>query len=338
MHKRATAVAALAVALVLTAVTAAFAVQALTASVSKPMITYRHPTRLSIVAGEKAEMAIKVECRYIGETEWTEVRLIPAYRAAETASYAMMVKPKMNAEYRAVQDAVESNAVAVSVKARLSKPVVRATVKAGKTVTIKGYIWPGHEVGSKAVVLKAYRPEVAWVKGHRKVKWMVDPSASIETEMVTEEPLEGHLDPHRRRQRALDVQGLTRGRGPRRLAVARQDRARARATHQVGSRRAVTEPRRPRADARGLSLSWWRRADSNRRPLPCEGSALPTEPRPRVKRPCAQTRRRADDMMTTSPTAVNATAPLLRASRARPPPTRRWPPPAHPSWTRRLDA
>jgi hypothetical protein len=185
MHRRALVVTALVTALVLTAVTAAFAVQALTASVSKPVITYRMPTRLSIVAAEKAESTITVEYRYAGAVDWTKFRSIPASRAAETTSYALMVKPKMNAEYRAVQDATESNAVAVSVKARLSKPVVRATVKAGKTVTIKGYIWPGHEVGSKAVTVKAYRPEVVWVKGHRRVKWMADPSATLEAEMVT---------------------------------------------------------------------------------------------------------------------------------------------------------
>ncbi len=31
-----------------------------------------------------------------------------------------------------------------------------------------------------------------------------------------------------------------------------------------------------------IGLSWWRVGDSNPRPLPCEGSALPTELTPHV--------------------------------------------------------
>ena len=40
----------------------------------------------------------------------------------------------------------------------------------------------------------------------------------------------------------------------------------------------------PDARASGPEQSWWRRGDSNPRPLPCEGSALPAELRPQAHR------------------------------------------------------
>ena len=54
--------------------------------------------------------------------------------------------------------------MAVSVKAKMTEADRPRIGRAGKALTIKGYIWPGHEKGSKAVVLKAYRQEVTTAK------------------------------------------------------------------------------------------------------------------------------------------------------------------------------
>ena len=132
-------------------------------------------------------------------TEWTRFRSIPAARAAK--SRELRDDGQAEDERRVPRGPGcrrEQRRGCIGQGQAPSKPIVRASGgKRARQLTIKGYIWPGHAVGTKAIVLNAYRPGgPVWTKkGHRRVKWMADlePPRS-RPRMVTKNRVEGHLD------------------------------------------------------------------------------------------------------------------------------------------------
>ncbi len=70
----------------------------------------------------------------------------------------------------------------------------------------------------------------------------------------------------------------------RRFSAGGTSRPRAAATGGTSRR---TKNRTPSAEGVRQHVLWWRRGDSNPRPLPCEGSALPAELRPQAHRALA---------------------------------------------------
>ena len=70
----------------------------------------------------------------------------------------------------------------------------------------------------------------------------------------------------------------------RRFSAGGASRPRAAATRGLARR---TKNRTPSAEGVRQHVLWWRRGDSNPRPLPCEGSALPAELRPQAHRALA---------------------------------------------------
>jgi len=98
---------------------------------------------------------ILVQRRY-PDGEFKVVRTISASAAIEATSFVVPVRPEGTAGFRAVQGSVESSVTTVTVKARLSKPVVSTRVKVGRATVVKGFIWPRHAKGSQPVTLNLY--------------------------------------------------------------------------------------------------------------------------------------------------------------------------------------
>lgn len=155
MRRRSSFVLAALLAIVLLATTAAYAVQVLTVTPSTTSIVYRSPLKLTIASTEMTFSPIALQMRYPGE-DWKTIRTVSASRALEATSFPFNVKPRGNAEFKAVQGGVESSVATVSVKALLKRPVLRRTVKAGRSVRIQGWIYPRHAKGTE-ITVQTYR-------------------------------------------------------------------------------------------------------------------------------------------------------------------------------------
>ncbi len=165
--------ASLAALMLLATAATAIAAPMLSLSATRSVVTYPQPTWLKLNAsdnGASVATTVAVEYQPIGATEWKRFRTISASRTAE-GTVTVPVAPywlKGTTAFRAVAQGLESETVNVSVKARLSAPIAPRTIKAGRRVTVRGFIWPRHAVGSRPVVVKLWKWESGrWVyKGH----------------------------------------------------------------------------------------------------------------------------------------------------------------------------
>jgi len=155
MRRRSVSLALAMLTILLLATTVAPAEQVLTLTASKPAITYLEPLFLTITPAELIAAPILVQRRY-PDGEFKVVRTISASAAIEATSFVVPVRPEGTAGFRAVQGSVESSVTTVTVKARLSKPVVSTRVKVGRATVVKGFIWPRHAKGSQPVTLNLY--------------------------------------------------------------------------------------------------------------------------------------------------------------------------------------
>jgi hypothetical protein len=168
--------ASLAALMLLGSAAAAIAAPMLSLSATRTVVTYPQPTWLKInAADEGAAVPTTVTVQYlpVGATEWKTLRTVAASRTAE-GTVTVPVSPyrlRKTTAFKAVAEGLESEVVTVSVKARLSAPVVPAKVKAGRHVTVKGLIWPRHAVGSRPVTVKFWK----WENGDWVYKGAVHP-------------------------------------------------------------------------------------------------------------------------------------------------------------------
>lgn len=168
--------AALATCLLLGTAAAAFAAPMLSLSPTRSVVTYPQPTWLKVSAADEGvavPTTVTVQYLPVGATAWKNFRTLPASRTAE-GTVTVSVAPywlKKTTAFRAIAEGLESEIATVSVKARLSAPVVPAKVKAGRRVTVKGFIWPRHAVGSRPVEVKFWK----WESGQWTYKGSVHP-------------------------------------------------------------------------------------------------------------------------------------------------------------------
>ncbi len=164
---------ALAAMLLLTGVAAAFAVTTLTLSATKTEITYPQATWLKLRASDgeaSTATTVTVQIRPVGAADWKPYRTVVASRTGE-GTVTIPVAPyrlTSNTGFRAIAEGLESEVVTVSVKARLSAPVAPLRVVHGRRVTVQGFIWPAHKLGTRPVKVRVWKWESgAWVaKGH----------------------------------------------------------------------------------------------------------------------------------------------------------------------------
>jgi len=149
--------------------TAAVAAPTLSLSATRSVVTYPQPTWLKVVAadeGSAVPATVTVQYLPVGATEWKRLRTVAASHTAE-GTVTVPIAPyrlKRTTAFRATAEGLESEVVTVSVKARLSAPVVPARVKAGRRVTVKGFIWPRHAAGSRPVTVSFWKWEGgSWV-------------------------------------------------------------------------------------------------------------------------------------------------------------------------------
>ena len=151
--------------------TAAVAIAApiLSLTATRDVVTYPQPTWLKVNASDEgASVATTGTIQYlpIGATEWKKLRTVAASRTAE-GTVTVPVAPywlKSTTAFKATAEGLESEVVTVSVRARLSAPIAPRTVKAGRHVTIRGFIWPRHAAGSRPVEVKFWKWESGdWV-------------------------------------------------------------------------------------------------------------------------------------------------------------------------------
>jgi len=160
----------LAALLVFATAAAAFAAPTLSLSATRDVVTYPQPTWLKVVAadsGSPVPMVVTVQYRPIGTTEWLRLRTLTASQTAE-GTVTVPVSPnrlRSITAFRAVATSLESEVSTVSVKARLSAAIAPRTVRAGRFVTVRGFIWPRHAAGSRPVEVKFEKWEGgAWVE------------------------------------------------------------------------------------------------------------------------------------------------------------------------------
>lgn len=167
---------ALVAAMVLGTAAVAFAAPALTLTSTRSTVTYPQPTWLKLVSADGAvsvPATVTIQFRRIGSETWTNYRQIAATRTAE-GTVTVPVAPfflRSITGFRAVAEGLESDVTTVSVKARLSAPKAPMSVRARRHVTVKGFIWPRHAVGTRPVAVTVWK----WERGGWVEKGVVHP-------------------------------------------------------------------------------------------------------------------------------------------------------------------
>ena len=161
---------ALIAAMVLGTAAVAIAAPALTLSSTRASVTYPQPTWLKLVAadnGVAVATTVTIQYRPIGTDVWKKLKTVSAKRAGE-GTVTVPVSPyrlKSITGFRAIAEGLESDVTTVAVKARLSAPITRSSGKAGRAVSVRGFIWPRHAKGSHPVVVTLWKWEGhAWVE------------------------------------------------------------------------------------------------------------------------------------------------------------------------------
>ncbi len=161
---------ALIAATVLGTAAVAIAAPALTLSSTRASVTYPQPTWLKLVAadnGVAVATTVTIQYRPIGTDVWKKLKTVSAKRAGE-GTVTVPVSPyrlKSITGFRAIAEGLESDVTTVAVKARLSAPITRSSGKAGRVVSVRGFIWPRHAKGSHPVVVTLWKWEGhAWVE------------------------------------------------------------------------------------------------------------------------------------------------------------------------------
>lgn len=142
----------------------------LSLSATRDVVTYPQPTWLKVAAtdgGVSVPTTVTVQYRALGGTTWKSLRTLSAEQAAE-GTLTVPVSPsrlKVNTEFRAIAEGLESSIVNVSVKARLSRAIAPKKTKAGRSIKVRGFIWPRHAAGSRPVDVKVWKWEDGeWVQ------------------------------------------------------------------------------------------------------------------------------------------------------------------------------
>jgi len=162
--------ASLAIAMLFGTAATAFAAPALSLTSTRATVTYPQPTWLKLVSADgtvSVPATVTIQYRAIGTDAWKNLRTIAASRTAE-GTVTVPVAPyflKVITGFRAVADGLESDVTTVAVKARLSAAKAPMTINRRHRVTVKGFIWPRHSVGSRPVDVKVWKWEGgAWVE------------------------------------------------------------------------------------------------------------------------------------------------------------------------------
>ena len=160
----------LAAVMLLATVAMAFAVPMLSLTATKSVVTYPHMTSLKLRAADgdtSTATTVTVQYRPVGAPDWKKFRTISASRTGE-GTVTIAVPPtflKSTTGFRAIAtEGLESSVVTVTVKAKLSKAIAPATIRGRRCVTVRGFIWPAHAVGTRPVTVKVWKWENgAWV-------------------------------------------------------------------------------------------------------------------------------------------------------------------------------
>jgi len=156
--------ASLVAAMVLGTVAVAYAAPVLTLTPTKAAVTYPQPTWLKLVSADgtaAVATTVTIQYRSIGSDTWKKLRTVSAARTGE-GTVTVPVSPKILSSitgFRAIAEGLESEVTTVAVKARLSAAIAPGSVKAGRSFTMKGFIWPRHAVGSTPVEVNLWKWE-----------------------------------------------------------------------------------------------------------------------------------------------------------------------------------
>ncbi|NTU72029.1 MAG: hypothetical protein HGB10_09465 [Coriobacteriia bacterium] len=102
---------------------------------------------------------LTIQYRPIGTETWKKFRSISASRTASGPTTVTVTPATLKSitGFRVIAEGLESEVSTVSVKARLTAPVMRSSVKRTNWVTIKGQIFPRHAVGSHPVTVTLWK-------------------------------------------------------------------------------------------------------------------------------------------------------------------------------------
>lgn len=133
MRRKILIAAVLSVVLVLSAAGVAMALDGLTLTASPTTVTYPHRALLTLESTPTATTAT-VYAMPVGASDWTTV--------STTVTSTLSVKPRVTTVYKAVAEGVESLPVTVTVKARLTHPVLPSVFRHGREVRVRGTMSP----------------------------------------------------------------------------------------------------------------------------------------------------------------------------------------------------
>jgi hypothetical protein len=145
-----------AVAIAALAATAFATVGTLTLTASKLVVTYPHTAKLTINTPEALEATITIQARPV-DGDWSDVKSIPATRAAQGTTFTVAPKLAVTSGVKAIQNGIESEVVTIGVKASLNS--LQVNHKKGHVWLVKGSIMPAHAKGTP-VTIKVWQKSV----------------------------------------------------------------------------------------------------------------------------------------------------------------------------------
>jgi len=157
-------------AMLLGAVAIAQGATTLTLTSTRSSVVYPQMTWLKLLSADgtmPVAARVMIQYRPIGTATWRNLRAISASRTAE-GTVTIPVGPvilRSITGFRAVATGLESEVTTVAVKARLSRPVAPRVIRAKRYVTVRGFIWPRHAVGTRPVEVTVWKWDgTTWVE------------------------------------------------------------------------------------------------------------------------------------------------------------------------------